>query len=60
MNNLKKKTPKDKYLNFALLTLGYSVQKTLQGRTTNIGRKISLLLYQWPLIYAKFGIWIGR
>ena len=35
---------------------GYSAQKTQQGRAANIGSKISLLVYQWPLYYAKFGI----
>ena len=34
---------------------GYSVQKTLQGCATNMGSKISLLVYEWPLIKCK--IW---
>ena len=33
----------------------YSIQKTLQGRATNMGSKISLLVYEWPLIKCK--IW---
>ena len=33
----------------------YSVQKTLWGRATHMGSKISLLVYQWPLILCK--IW---
>ena len=28
---------------------GYSVQKTLRGCATNMGSKISLLVYEWPL-----------
>ena len=34
---------------------GYSVQKTLQGCAANMGSKISLLVYEWPLIKCK--IW---
>ena len=34
---------------------GYLVQKTLQGCATNMGSKISLLVYEWPLI--KCTIW---
>ena len=33
----------------------YSVQKTLQGCDTNIGSKISLLLYEWPVDGSNFG-----
>ena len=32
---------------------GYSVQKTLQGCAANMGSKISLLVYEWPLIKCK-------
>ena len=28
-------------------------EKTLRGRTTNMGSKISLLVYEWPLILCK-------
>ena len=31
----------------------YSVQKTLQGRAANMGSKISLLVYEWPLIKCR-------
>ena len=34
---------------------GYLVQKTLQGCAANMGSKISLLVYEWPLIKRK--IW---
>ena len=34
---------------------GYSVQKTLQGYAVNMGSKIRLLVYEWPLIKCK--IW---
>ena len=34
---------------------GYSLQKTLRGHATNMGSKISLLVYEWPLI--KNRIW---
>ena len=34
---------------------GYLVQKTLRGCATNMGSKISLLVYEWPLIKCK--IW---
>ena len=34
---------------------GYSVQKTLQGYAANMGSKISLLVYEWPLMKCK--IW---
>ena len=34
---------------------GYLVQKTLQGCAANMGSKISLLVYEWPLIKGK--IW---
>ena len=38
---------------------GYSVQKTLQGCAADMGSKISLLIYEWPLTKCK--IWyIGR
>ena len=32
---------------------GYLVQKTLQGCAANMGSKISLLVYEWPLIKCK-------
>ena len=32
---------------------GYSVQKTLRGCATNMGSKISLLVYEWPLIKCQ-------
>ena len=38
---------------------GYSVQKTLRRRATNMGSKISLLVYEWPLKNVEFGIWMG-
>ena len=34
---------------------GYLVQKTLRGCATNMGSKIGLLVYEWPLIKCK--IW---
>ena len=34
---------------------GYLVQKTLRGCAANMGSKISLLVYEWPLIRCK--IW---
>ena len=34
---------------------GYLVQKTLRGCAANMGSKISLLVYEWPLIKCK--IW---
>ena len=34
---------------------GYLVQKTLRGCAANMGSKISLLIYEWPLINCK--IW---
>ena len=34
---------------------GYLIQKTLRGCATNMGSKISLLVYEWPLIKCK--IW---
>ena len=34
---------------------GYSVQKTLRGRAANMDSKISLLVYEWPLIKCR--IW---
>ena len=34
---------------------GYLVQKTLRGCTANMGSKIRLLVYEWPLIKCK--IW---
>ena len=38
---------------------GYLVQKTLQGCAANMGSKISLLVYEWPLLNSKSGIWMG-
>ena len=35
--------------------LDESVEKALLGRAANMGTKISLLLYEWPLIKCK--IW---
>ena len=32
---------------------GYSVQKTLRGCAANMGSKISLLVFEWPLIKWK-------
>ena len=34
---------------------GYLVQKTLRGCAANMGSKISLLVYEWPIIKCK--IW---
>ena len=34
---------------------GYLVQKTLRGYAANMGSKINLLVYEWPLIRCK--IW---
>ena len=34
---------------------GYLVQKTIRGCAANMGSKISLLVYEWPLIKCK--IW---
>ena len=34
---------------------GYLVQKTLWGCATNMGSKISLLVYEWPLVKCR--IW---
>ena len=40
---------------------GYSVQKILYECAANMGSKISLLLYEWPLIKENtgFDIWMG-
>ena len=37
----------------SILGGGYSVQKTLRGRAANIGSKIILLVYEWPLIKCR-------
>ena len=44
-----------KCFGYQLAGEGYSVQKTLRGCATNMGSKISLLVYKWPLIKCK--IW---
>ena len=35
------------------------VQKTLRGFAANMGSKINLLVYEWPLLKCKSGIWMG-
>ena len=40
---------------FSINHRGYPEQKTLQGCAANMGSKISLLVYEWPLIKCK--IW---
>ena len=41
--------------------MGYLLQTTLRGCAANMGSKISLLVYKWPLTLqnAKFGTWLG-
>ena len=50
--NMRKEWRKEKGCN---LGGGYSVWKTLRGCTANMGSKISLFVYKWPLMKCK--IW---
>ena len=38
----------------------FGTKDPVRGRAANMGSKISLLVYEWPLLNAKFSIWMDR
>ena len=43
-----------------ILSNSQDVQMIRWGCAANMGSKISLMVYQWPLFCANFGIWKGK